>query len=175
MRSSSESDRLAVRGLCAAAAALTLVGCASGNGDDAGMPDALPRTSTAAQPGAFVGECGSLTDGEVYERAGMSGLKPSSRNGIKCRWEADGGARYVMFTWYRGSPIDRERSVAQGIGHEVHDLDIAGHRGFPHRTRDSVRWRWRRGRISCTGWSGTASASHRPIRARLLPLSSTSL
>lgn len=130
MRSSSESDRLAVRVMCAAAAALTLVGCASGNGDDAGMPDTLPRTSTAARPGAFVGECGSLTDGEVYERAGMSGLTPVSRNGIKCRWEADGGARYVMFTWYRGSPIDRERSVAQGIGHEVHDLDIAGHRGF---------------------------------------------
>ena len=41
-----------------------------------------------------------------------------------------GGERYVMFTWYRGSPIDRERSVAKGIGHEVHELEIAGHRGF---------------------------------------------
>ncbi|MCQ4122010.1 DUF3558 domain-containing protein [Rhodococcus tibetensis] len=129
MRSSSEAAHPAVRGACVAAAVLTLVGCASGGGEDSGTTDLPPRTS-AAETGAFVGECGSLTDAEVYERSGMSGLTPVSRNGIKCRWEADGGARYVMFTWYRGSPIDRERSVAQGIGHEVHDLEIAGHRGF---------------------------------------------
>ncbi|MFE5704056.1 DUF3558 domain-containing protein [Rhodococcus sp. ACS1] len=129
MRSSSDPLRPAVRATCLLAATVVLAGCGSGGGSDTD-PASAPTTSVAVQPGPFVGECGSLTDAEVYERARIAGLTPVSRNGIKCRWEADGGERYVMFTWYRGSPIDRERSVAKGIGHEVHDLEIAGHRGF---------------------------------------------
>ncbi|RZK95132.1 MAG: DUF3558 domain-containing protein [Rhodococcus sp. (in: high G+C Gram-positive bacteria)] len=129
MRSSSDRLGPAVRATCLIGAAVTLVGCGSGNGSETDPVASAPATSVSPQPGAFVGECGSLTDAEVYERAGIAGLAPVSRNGIKCRWEA-GAERYVMFTWYRGSPIDRERSVAKGIGHEVHDLEIAGHRGF---------------------------------------------
>ncbi|EHI41121.1 lipoprotein [Rhodococcus opacus PD630] len=130
MRSSSDPVRMTVRATRVVAAAVVLAGCGSGDRSETAPAASAPTTSVSAQPGAFVGECGSLTDAEVYERAGITGLAPVSRNGIKCRWEADGGERYVMFTWYRGSPIDRERSVAKGIGHEVHDLEIAGHRGF---------------------------------------------
>lgn len=128
--------RFAASGAAALAVA-AVAGCAASDPDDRD-PSATPNSAPAepGEPGKFVGECGSVTDAEVAEKSAISGLVPVAHNGIKCRWEADGGMRYVLVTWYRGSPIDRERAVAEGIGHEVHDLEIDGHRGFSSQNTD---------------------------------------
>ncbi|UFS95848.1 DUF3558 domain-containing protein [Nocardia huaxiensis] len=114
-----------VHGL-ALAILLAPAACAAGN------DSATPTTTRTpvAESGAFLGECGGLTDDEVRQITGFRTLVPFARNGIKCRWESDGGELRVMFTWYRGSPIERERTVAKVSGKRMGELEINGHTGF---------------------------------------------
>nr|WP_296775323.1 DUF3558 domain-containing protein [Rhodococcus sp. (in: high G+C Gram-positive bacteria)] len=85
----------------------------------------------------FVGECGSMNDNDLATITGVPGLVSTSRNSIRCRWDAVDTGAYAMFTWYRGSPIDRERAVAGQIGREIGVIDADGHPGFTARGTDS--------------------------------------
>ncbi|MBL1078222.1 DUF3558 domain-containing protein [Nocardia sp. 2] len=114
------------------AAGLTLVAAllaTACSGDD-GAGEATTTRSAPAASGAFLGECGGLTDDEVRQITGFPNLVAYARNGIKCRWESQSGELRVMFTWYRGSPIERERTVAKVSGKDMGDLEIDGHPGF---------------------------------------------
>lgn len=102
---------------------------------DGGSASTEPTTSQASTTGPvteelFVGECGSMDDAELATITGIRGLTASSKNAVRCRWDALDTGAYAMFTWYRGSPIDRERAVAAQIGREIDIIDADGHPGF---------------------------------------------
>lgn len=111
-----------------AAVGCVLVGCSDTPGTEAD-PD---PSETADQPiteELFVGECGSMDNTEVQTLTAVPDLTVVSENAVRCRWESAGGA-YAMFTWYRGSPIDRESSVAEAVGRTIERIDVDGHPGF---------------------------------------------
>lgn len=110
------------------------VGCSSGDssGPQADSPEPTQEPDTEE---LFVGECGSMSDQDVASIAGIPDLIAASKNGIRCRWESATSA-YAMFTWYRGSPIDRESSVAAAIGRDVRTIDVEGHPGFTAKGSD---------------------------------------
>ena len=55
---------------------------------------------------------------------------PATRSG--CQWLAGGGilGPHFSFTWYRGSPIGRERKTEELSRASVEDINIEGHGGF---------------------------------------------
>ncbi|NNH74652.1 DUF3558 domain-containing protein [Nocardia uniformis] len=118
-------NRAALAIAIALSAALTTVGCS-----DPETASAPPTTAGAAAPGGFLGECGAATDDDIRQITGFHALNAVARNGIKCVWESPNADRQVMFTWFRGSPIERERTIATVKGKDVGDFEVAGYRGF---------------------------------------------
>ncbi len=114
------------------AAAVLLAGC-GGAGSDEGAPGAAPASSAGA-PGPFFGECGSVTDDEVATVFGVPGFGTVVRNSVGCEWQLsaqDGqSSPHVSFSWYRGSPIGRERAGSELIGRPATDIEIGGNPGF---------------------------------------------
>lgn len=118
----------------ALATILLAAGLLSACGD---RENAAPTSSTtAASPGAFLGECGGATDDDVRRITGFTTVVPVARNGIKCVWESPGVDRQIMFTWFRGSPIDRERTIATVKGKQVDDFEVSGWHGFTANAHD---------------------------------------
>lgn len=123
----------AVVGLIALSAAAT--GCA-GPASDTAESTSATATTRASTEELFVGECGSMTDDRLQSITGISGLTASSSNAVRCRWDATDSGAYAMFTWYRGSPIDRESTVAGQMGREIGVIDADGHPGFTAKGTD---------------------------------------
>jgi hypothetical protein len=115
--------------------ALVAAGCGNSADDSASATTTTPAPAPVSEE-LFVGECGSVTDEQVVDITGVPGLTAVSKNGIRCRFEASDSGAYAMFTWYRGSPIARERTVAGRIGREIRAFDIDGHPGFSARADD---------------------------------------
>ncbi|WP_230594224.1 DUF3558 domain-containing protein [Rhodococcoides fascians] len=120
-----------------AVAAVTLAAGCSGSDDTDGGASPTTEPDSAQTEELFVGECGSLTDEELTSITGVRGLASSSKNAVRCRWDAVDTGAYAMFTWYRGSPIDRERTVAGQMGREIGVIDADGHPGFTARGSDA--------------------------------------
>jgi uncharacterized protein DUF3558 len=122
--------------LAAAASALTIliptVAACSGSGDN------KPGASTPSGPGAegrhgpFFPQCGGISDQTVVELTRVSGLVNTARNSVGCQWLAGGGISgpHFSFSWYRGSPIGRERKTEELSRASVEDININGHSGF---------------------------------------------
>jgi hypothetical protein len=51
---------------------------------------------------------------------------------VGCQWLAGGGilGPHFSFSWYRGSPIGRERKTEELSRSSVEDININGHSGF---------------------------------------------
>lgn len=112
-------------------------GCSAENSESTLDSTSSTAAPTPATEELFVGECGSMTDEQLGSITGVPGIASSSKNGVRCRWEAPDSGAYAMFTWYRGSPIDRERSVAAQIGREIAYIDVDGHPGFTAKGADT--------------------------------------
>ncbi|OZC73072.1 hypothetical protein CH274_26160 [Rhodococcus sp. 06-418-5] len=113
-----------------AATAVLIAGC-GGAEDDAAPPEDTPPTTAAYEPGPFFGECGSITDAEVQSAFGAGPFAQITRNSVGCQWETVGfGGPGVSFSWYRGSPIGRERAGSELIGRPAKDIEIDGNPGF---------------------------------------------
>lgn len=112
------------------AVAALVAGC--GGSEDAAGPEGTTTTATAAyQPGPFFGECGSITDAEVQSAFGAGPFGQVTRNSVGCQWETVGfSGPGVSFSWYRGSPIGRERAGSELIGRPAKDIEIDGNPGF---------------------------------------------
>ena len=116
--------------MVAAATAVLIAGCGGAEDDAASTEDAAP-TSAAYEPGPFFGECGSITDAEVQSAFGAGPFGQITRNSVGCQWETVGfGGPGVSFSWYRGSPIGRERAGSELIGRPAKDIEIDGNPGF---------------------------------------------
>lgn len=115
----------------------TVPGCSSSDSDSGSASDSASPSSSPDTEELFVGECGSMTDEQIASITAVRGITSSSSNAVRCRWDALDTGAYAMFTWYRGSPIDRERTVAGQMGREIGIIDVDGHPGFTAKGTDA--------------------------------------
>lgn len=124
-----------VTGLCCVAASA----CGgSGTPADAAATSSSPAGAApgdAGQHGPELGLCGSVTDDEVEQSAGLPAGVHVVKDPVGCQWDAGEltGGDHVSFTWYRGSPSGRERAIDEAVGRRVSDVTIGGQSGFVSR------------------------------------------
>lgn len=127
--------------LAPAVLAVLLAGCSGGSpGSD---PQAPPSPSSSARPnanhGPFFPPCGGVSDQTLSQLTGVSGLVVTARNSVGCQWLVGGGISgpWFSFSWFRGSPIGRERKSEELTRTSVDDITIAGHSGFIAKSIDA--------------------------------------
>ena len=120
--------------LAVAAAAMIPVfaACSSDSGSTSPSAPSSPAPAPNASHGPFFPECGGLTDQTLAEQTRVTGLVNTARNSVGCQWLQGGGilGPHFSFTWYRGSPIGRERKTEELSRASVEDINIEGHSGF---------------------------------------------
>ena len=123
-----------VRALALVASALTILisaGC-SNSGDNKPGATASSTQSGEGRHGPMFPQCGGVSDQTVSELTKATGLINTARNSVGCQWLAGGGilGPHFSFSWYRGSPIGRERKTEELSRASVDDINIDGHSGF---------------------------------------------
>lgn len=109
-----------------------MAGC---SGDGAG-PDSPGSPETPAQAdakhGPFFPQCGGISDETVGQLTQVPGLVNTAKNSAGCQWLQNGGivGPHFSFTWFRGSPIGRERKTEELSRASVEDINIEGYNGF---------------------------------------------
>jgi hypothetical protein len=103
----------------------------SGPGQTQGPPSTAPQAGNAKH-GPMFPECGGISDQTMAQQTRVTGLVNTAKNSIGCQWLAGGGilGPHFSFTWYRGSPIGRERKTEELSRSSVEDINISGHGGF---------------------------------------------
>jgi uncharacterized protein DUF3558 len=121
--------------VAAVAAMLALTPACSSKSDNSSDNNAEPQQSTSPrkpkdQP--FFPECGGVSDQTISQLTRVSGLVTTAKNSVGCQWLQSGGilGPHFSFTWYRGSPIGRERKIETLSRTSVEDIDIQGNKGF---------------------------------------------
>ena len=91
-----------------------------------------PGPAQNATHGPMFPECGGVTDQTLAQQTRVTGLVNTARNSVGCQWLQGGGilGPHFSFTWYRGSPIGRERKTEELSRSSVEDVNIEGHGGF---------------------------------------------
>jgi len=123
-----------VRGALAVAAAAMLpllVACS----DLGPASPEVPSTETPSQNvshGPFFPECGGVSDEEMINQTQVAGLVNTAQTSVGCQWLSGGSilGPHFSFTWFRGSPIGRERKTMELSRTSVEDINIEGHDGF---------------------------------------------
>ena len=118
--------------LGAALTILIVAGCSSGSSGHGNQSSSAAPSTPNATHGPFFPECGGISDQTVTQLTRVNGLVNTARNSVGCQWLAGGGilGPHFSFTWYRGSPIGRERKTEELSRANVDDLNIDGHNGF---------------------------------------------
>ena len=120
--------------LAVAAAAMIPVfaACSDNSGSTSPSVPESPAPTQNASHGPFFPECGGVTDQTLAEQTRVTGLVNTARNSVGCQWLQGGGilGPHFSFTWYRGSPIGRERKTEELSRASVEDINIEGHSGF---------------------------------------------
>ena len=130
--------RVAVRRKVAALAlaAATLIAMAAACSDSGSNQSQSTGTSASAsgegRHGPFFPQCGGISDQTVTQLTRVTGLINTAQNSVGCQWLAGGGilGPHFSFSWYRGSPIGRERKTEELSRSSVNDINIDGHGGF---------------------------------------------
>ncbi len=109
-----------------AVAASLAAGCADS------ATHASPASDSAGRHGPSFPRCGGVSDRTVAELTRLSGLVNTAQNSVGCQWLLHGSIRgpYFSFSWYRDSPIGRERKTVELNHPSVEDIAIGGHDGF---------------------------------------------
>jgi hypothetical protein len=96
------------------------------------VPQSTPAPQLAAKHGPFFPECGGVSDQVIAEQTRVPGLVNTAKNSVGCQWLAGGSilGPHFSFTWFRGSPIGRERKTEELSRTSVDDITIEGHSGF---------------------------------------------
>ena len=115
------------------AAALVMSACSDSNGPSpqSSQQPSAPQVANSKH-GPMFSECGGVSDQTVTEQTRVTGLVKTAANSVGCQWLAGGGilGPHFSFTWYRGSPIGRERKTEELSRTSVEDINIEGHSGF---------------------------------------------
>lgn len=123
-----------VKRAAVAAVALIPLLAACSSGSDSTSPGAPSSTPSAqgVKHGPFFPQCGGISDQAIAEQTRVPGLVNTAKNSVGCQWLAGGGilGPHFSFTWYRGSPIGRERKTEELSRNSVEDINIEGHNGF---------------------------------------------
>lgn len=110
----------------------TVAGCSdSGANKPGGIISSAPGNAEGRH-GPFFPQCGGISDQTVTELTKVTGLVNTTQNSVGCQWLAGGGilGPHFSFSWYRGSPIGRERKTEELSRASVEDININGHSGF---------------------------------------------
>lgn len=122
------------RVLAVAAAALIplIAGCSDSASNGAQTPGSSSAPTPNATHGPFFPQCGGVSDQTISQLTRVTGLVNTAQNSIGCQWLAGGGilGPHFSFTWYRGSPIGRERKTEELSRASVEDINIDGHEGW---------------------------------------------
>ncbi len=95
------------------------------------LPEETGSSDTAAH-GPFFPQCGGVSDQEIQAQTRVTGLVNTAKTSVGCQWLAGGSilGPHFSFTWFRGSPIGRERKTEELTRASVEDINIEGHDGF---------------------------------------------
>jgi len=125
------------KALAIAATVVTMVipagaGCSRSDESQPGATESPAPGSAQGRHGPMFPVCGGVNDQTMAELTKMSGLVNTARNSVGCQWLAGGGilGPHFSFSWYRGSPIGRERKTEELSRASVEDINIDGHNGF---------------------------------------------
>jgi Protein of unknown function (DUF3558) len=122
------------KALAVAAAAMIPVfaACADNAGSRSPSVPQSPGPTQNTSHGPFFPECGGISDQTLAEQTRVTGLVNTARNSVGCQWLQGGGilGPHFSFTWYRGSPIGRERKTEELSRASVEDINIEGRSGF---------------------------------------------
>lgn len=110
-----------------------VAGCSHSGSTDASSGDS-PAAAASAQGshGPSFPQCGGISDETMADLTRVAGLANTAQNSVGCQWLARGGivGPHFSFSWYRGSPIGRERKTEEVSRTSVEDINIDGHGGF---------------------------------------------
>ncbi|ORA14603.1 hypothetical protein BST16_11860 [Mycobacterium asiaticum DSM 44297] len=111
---------------------LGLSGCSSSGDSKPGATVPSTPGNAEGKHGPFFPQCGGVTDEAVTQLTKITGLVNTAKNSVGCQWLAGGGISgpHFSFSWYRGSPIGRERKTEELSRASVEDININGHGGF---------------------------------------------
>jgi hypothetical protein len=99
---------------CAAAALIPVAAaCSDSNSNQSQSPGSNGQSSSNGSHGPSFPQCGGVTDETVNKLTQINGLVNTAKNSVGCQWLAGGGilGPHFSFSWYRGSPIGRERKT----------------------------------------------------------------
>lgn len=120
--------------LVVAAAVVPLLGACSDTPSDQPQSSQQPDSPVSGEGrhGPDFPECGGISDQTMAEQTRVIGLVKTAVNTVGCQWLAGGGilGPHFSFTWFRGSPIGRERKTEELSRTSVEDVTIEGHSGF---------------------------------------------
>lgn len=118
--------------LAAAVVLPLLAGCSDETPSEPQSGGTSAPPSADASHGPMFPQCGGISDETVQELTRVSGLVNTATNSTGCQWLVDGGivGPHFSFTWFRGSPIGRERKTEELSRASVEDVNINGHDGF---------------------------------------------
>lgn len=127
--------RLSGKALALAAGAVVTViaGCSdSGSTESNSGGSSTAAASTQGNHGPSFPQCGGISDEAMADLTRVAGLVNTAQNSVGCQWLARGGIMgpHFSFSWYRGSPIGRERKTEEVSRTSVEDINIDGHSGF---------------------------------------------
>jgi Protein of unknown function (DUF3558) len=82
--------------------------------------------------GPFFPQCGGISDQTIGQLTQVNGLVNTAATSVGCQWLRGGSivGPHFSFTWFRGSPIGRERKTEELSRTNVSDVSIEGHDGF---------------------------------------------
>jgi hypothetical protein len=111
---------------------LAVAGCANSGASQPGATINSTAGNSQSHHGPFFPQCGGISDETVTQQTKISGLVNTAKNSVGCQWLAGGGIMgpHFSFSWYRGSPIGRERKTEELSRASVEDININGHSGF---------------------------------------------
>lgn len=120
--------------VCATAVLVPMAAACSGS-DSGSTSQSSGSTAPASGNGShgpMFPECGGISDETVNKLTQINGLVNTAKNSVGCQWLAGGGilGPHFSFSWYRGSPIGRERKTEELSRSSVEDINISGHSGF---------------------------------------------
>src|SRR5208283_6156761 len=106
--------------------------CSDSGSNKPGATASSAPDNAGGHHGPMFPQCGGISDQAVAELTKVTGLINTARNSVGCQWLAGGGilGPHFSFSWYRGSPIGRERKTEELSRSSVEDVNINGHSGF---------------------------------------------
>ncbi|WP_448389226.1 DUF3558 domain-containing protein [Mycolicibacterium sp. XJ1904] len=124
----------------AAAVVIPLSACSDSEPAGPQVPEDTTAPTENVSHGPFFPQCGGISDQEVIKQTRVPGLINTAKTSVGCQWLAGGSilGPHFSFTWFRGSPIGRERKTMELSRTAVEDISIEGHDGFIGYSEDPI-------------------------------------